>query len=268
MKVKLLGFMTLCMAFVMQVSLAQEKTISGMVTSVSDGLPIPGVNVIVKGTTRGVQTDFDGNYTIKASVGETLAFSYVGLKSAEASVGSSNTINMTLNLDNSLDEVVVIAFGTTTKEAFTGSASVINSEELELRSLTNPIAAIEGNSTGVQFLSGSGQPGSSPSIVIRGVGTLNGETDPLYIVDGISYQGGLNTINQNDIESITVLKDAASTALYGSRAANGVVIITTKKGRKGTGVTVDFTSQVGVITKAIDEYDQVSPVEYYESIAS
>ena len=264
MKVKLLGFMTLCMAFVMQVSLAQEKTISGTVTSVSDGLPIPGVNVIVKGTTRGVQTDFDGNYTIKASVGEILAFSYVGLKTAEASVGSSNTINMTLNLDNSLDEVVVVAFGTTTKEAFTGSASVINAKELELRSLTNPISAIEGSTTGVQFLSASGQPGSSPNIVIRGVGTLNGSTDPLYIVDGISYQGGLNTINQNDIESITVLKDAASTALYGSRAGNGVVIITTKKGKKGTGVTVDYTTQFGVIDKAIDEYDQATPGEYYE----
>lgn len=137
------------MALVMQVSLAQEKTISGTVSSASDGLPIPGVNVIIKGTTRGVQTDFDGNYTIKASVGETLAFSYVGMKSVEAVVGSSNTINMSLNMDNTLDEVVVVAFGTTTKEAFTGSASVIDAEELELRSLTSPIAAIEGNTTGV-----------------------------------------------------------------------------------------------------------------------
>ncbi|MCK0115189.1 SusC/RagA family TonB-linked outer membrane protein [Gelidibacter sp. F63206] len=264
MKVKLLGLMTLCMTLVMQVSLAQEKTVSGTVTSVSDGLPIPGVNVIVKGTTRGVQTDFDGNYSIRASVGEVLAFSYVGMQTAEAVVGASNTINMGLSIDGALDEVVVVAFGTTTKEAFTGSASVIKAEELELRSLTSPISAIEGNTTGVQFLSASGQPGSSPSIVIRGVGTLNGTTDPLYIVDGISYQGGLNTINQNDIETITVLKDAASTALYGSRAANGVVIITTKKGKKGSAVKVDFTTQFGVITKAIDDYDQVTPGEYYE----
>ncbi|WP_317172464.1 carboxypeptidase-like regulatory domain-containing protein [Gelidibacter maritimus] len=187
MKVKLLGLMTLCMALVIQVSHAQEKTVSGTVTSVSDGLPIPGVNVIVKGTTRGVQTDFDGNYSIRASVGEVLAFSYVGMQTAEAVVGASNTINMGLSIDGALDEVVVVAFGTTTKEAFTGSASVIKAEELELRSLTSPISAIEGNTTGVQFLSASGQPGSSPSIVIRGVGTLNGTTDPLYIVDGISY---------------------------------------------------------------------------------
>ncbi|OBX26219.1 TonB-linked SusC/RagA family outer membrane protein [Gelidibacter algens] len=265
MKVKLLGFMTLCMAFVMQVSLAQEKTISGMVTSVSDGLPIPGVNVIVKGTTRGVQTDFDGNYTIKASVGETLAFSYVGLKTTEAVVGSSNTINMTLNLDNALDEVVVVAFGTTTKEAFTGSASVIGEKDLALRTVTSPIAAIEGRATGVQFTSPSGQPGSSPNIVIRGVGTLNGSTDPLFIVDGVQYEGALSTINQEDIQSFTILKDAASTSLYGSRAANGVVLITTKSGTKG-GIKTNLSVQTGFASRAIPEYDYLTPGQYYESM--
>lgn len=264
MKVKNYCFLLVLLVFSTTYALAQEKTVSGTVSDES-GMPLPGVNVIVQGTTRGAQTDFDGNYTIKAATGEILVFSFVGMKAAQATVGSSNIINMSLQEDiAALDEVVVVAFGTTTKEAFTGSAEVVNSEKLELRSLTSPIAALEGNVTGVQFLSASGQPGSSPGLVIRGVGTLNGSSDPLIIVDGIDFQGGLNTINQDDIESLTVLKDAASTSLYGSRAANGVIIITTKKGKKGSGITVNATSQFGVITKGISEYDAASPSEYYE----
>lgn len=263
MKTKFSGMLTLLLAFVVQLTFAQEKTISGTVSDDS-GLPLPGATVLVKGTSTGTSTDFDGKYSIKATTGATLVFSFVGYKSSEIKVTSSS-LNVTLSEDASaLEEVVVVAFGTTTKEAFTGSASVIKSEALETRPLTSPIAAIEGNSPGVQFISASGQPGSSPSLVIRGVGTLNGDTDPLYIVDGVSFQGGLNTFNQDDIESITVLKDAASTSLYGSRAANGVVIITTKNGSKSSGVKVSASSQFGTITKAIQEYDAVSPGEYYE----
>ncbi|WMI66091.1 TonB-dependent receptor [Aestuariibaculum sp. YM273] len=264
MKTKFSGILTLLLAFVVHLSYAQEKTISGTVID-SYGLPLPGATIIVKGTSSGTSSDFDGKYVIQANQGATLVFSFVGYTSEEVTVGSSNTINVTMTEDAAaLEEVVVVAFGTTTKEAFTGSASVVEAESLELRPLTSPVAAIEGNATGVQFLSASGSPGSSPSIVIRGVGTLNGDTDPLYIVDGVSFQGGLSTLNQDDIESITVLKDAASTSLYGSRAANGVVIITTKKGKKASGITVNATSQFGVITKGIDEYDAVNPGEYYE----
>ncbi|MFV0541002.1 MAG: carboxypeptidase-like regulatory domain-containing protein [Aestuariibaculum sp.] len=229
MKTKFSGILTLLLALVAQLTFAQGKTISGTVSDDS-GLPLPGATVLVKGTTSGTSTDFDGKYSIKANQGATLVFSFVGYATKEITVGASNSVNVTLAEDAAaLDEVMVIAYGSTTKEAFTGSASVVKAESLELRPLTSPIAAIEGNTAGVQFLSGSGSPGSSPSIIIRGVGTLNGSTDPLYIVDGVSFQGGLSTLNQDDIESITVLKDAASTSLYGSRAANGVVIITTKK---------------------------------------
>ena len=156
------------------------------------------------------------------------------------------------------------AYGTSTKEAFTGSANVVGQAELQQRNVTSPIAAIEGNATGVQFTSAAG-PGASPNIVIRGVGTLNGDTDPLYIVDGIQYEGALNTINQEDIESLTILKDAASTSLYGSRAANGVVIITTKRGKKG-GLRVSASAQSGFVTNSIGQYDQISPGQYYESM--
>lgn len=264
MKKKLNQILTLLLVLVVQITFAQERTISGQVVD-EQGFPLVGVNVIEKGTTNGAQTDIDGNYTIRADRGDILVFSYVGFLTKEVPVGANDVINVELAVDTgNLDEVVVVAYGTTTKEAFTGSADVVTSEDLEMRSLTSPISAIEGNTTGVQFLSASGQPGSSPSIVIRGVGTLNGDTDPLYIVDGIQYEGGLNSLNQNDIESITVLKDAASTSLYGSRAANGVVMITTKNGRRNAGLNVTVNSQYGVISKAIDEYDAVTPGQYYE----
>ncbi len=243
--------------------LAQEKTVTGTVTDQTGGLP--GVSVIIKGTNKGVETDFDGKYVIKVNQGSVLVFSFVGQKTVEKTVGTSSTINVKMEEDtNLLEEVVVVAYGTTTKEAFTGSASVLDSKDLALRTTTSPIAAIEGSATGVQITSASGQPGSSPGIVIRGVGTLNGSTDPLYIIDGIQFEGGLSSLNQDDIESMTILKDASSTALYGSRAANGVVIITTKSGKKETPAQINITSQVGVITRAIKEYEAVGPKQYYE----
>ncbi|MFT4832233.1 MAG: TonB-dependent SusC/RagA subfamily outer membrane receptor, partial [Psychroserpens sp.] len=225
MKFKDAWLLTLFLVFVTQIGFSQEKTITGTVTSAVDGLPLPGVSVVIVGTTRGAQTDFDGNYSINANVGQKLKFTYLGQKTAERTIGSSNTINLQMEEDaEALDEVIVTAYGTSTKEAFTGSASVIGAKDLEIRSVTSPIAAIEGRATGVQFTSASGQPGSSPGIVIRGVGTLNGNSDPLFVVDGVQYEGALNTINQEDIASFTILKDAASTSLYGSRAANGVVL--------------------------------------------
>ncbi|MFB0907615.1 MAG: TonB-dependent receptor plug domain-containing protein, partial [Spirosomataceae bacterium] len=154
--------------------------------------------------------------------------------------------------------------GKTTRDAFSGSANVIGAEELAIRNVTSPISAIEGKATGVQFTSPSGQPGSSPGIVIRGVGTLNGSTAPLIIVDGIQFDGALATLSQDDIESMTVLKDASSTSLYGSRAANGVILITTKSGNRGGGIRVSTNARYGFVTPAIPFYPEVAPGEYYE----
>ncbi|MFD1615437.1 SusC/RagA family TonB-linked outer membrane protein [Gelatiniphilus marinus] len=265
MKTKFSGILTLLLAFMVQLTFAQEKTITGEVFD-SSGLPLPGATILIKGSTTGTSTDFDGKYSIKANQGSTLVFSFIGYVKREVLVGTSNTINVTMQEDSAtLDEVIVVAYGTSTKEAFTGSASVINSEQLLTRNVTSPIAAIEGRSTGVQFTSTNGQPGSSPNIVIRGVGTLNGDTDPLFIVDGIQYEGALNTINQEDIESFTILKDAASTSLYGSRAANGVVIITTKTGTKGA-IKVNASTQSGFVYRGIPNYDMLSPGQYYETM--
>ena len=263
MKTKFNGILTLLLAFVVQISFAQEKTISGTVTDGSG--PLPGVTVLIKNTKTGTQTNFDGVYQIVANTGDVLTFSYVGMKTIDLTVGTSSTLNAVMQEDaNVLDEVVVIAYGTTTKEAFTGSAAVISTEDLALRTVTSPIAALEGKATGIQITSANGQPGSSPGIVIRGVGTLNGSTDPLYIVDGIQFEGALNTISQEDIASMTVLKDASSTALYGSRGANGVVLITTKKGNKNGKLVVNASTQYSFVSRGIDPYEAVNPGDYYE----
>ena len=263
MKHKLHLLITLLLAFVVQFSFGQTRNITGKVTD--DTGPLPGVSIIIKGTTTGTETDFDGNYAINANNGDVLVFSFVGMKNVERRVGTANVMNVKLIADNILEEVIVTAYGTSTKEAFTGSADVIGAKDLALRNVTSPIAAIEGKATGVQFTSASGQPGSSPGIVIRGVGTLNGSADPLYIVDGMQYEGSLNTINQDDIESFTILKDAASTSLYGSRAANGVVLITTKSGSKGD-IKVSASSQYGLVSRGIPAYDEVTPGQYYETM--
>lgn len=265
MKHFLLSFMALVL--VISQASAQQRTVTGKVTTAEDGLAFPGVSVFVKGTTVGVITDSNGNYSLSIpSEAETLVFSFIGYTAQEKEIGNNSVINVAMTPDvTELGEVVVTAFGTTTKRDFTGSASSIASEDLKLRPVTNPIAAIEGNATGVQFINSSGAPGSSPNLVIRGVGTLNGgSTSPLFIVDGVQFEGTLSLINQEDIESFTILKDAASTSLYGSRAANGVVIITTKSGRKGEAMQVNFSTQTGWMSPAIEQYEATNPKQYYE----
>ncbi|MDW3192419.1 MAG: SusC/RagA family TonB-linked outer membrane protein [Cytophagales bacterium] len=242
--------------------MAQERTVSGTVTG-EDGDGLPGANVLVKGTTTGTQTDLDGNYRLTVDAGATLVFSYVGFETQEVVVGARTVIDVSLGGVTELQEVIVVAYGESTKESFTGSAALIGARELRNRAVTSPLAAIEGKTTGVQFTSPAG-PGASPGIVIRGVGTLQGQTAPLIIVDGIQFNAPLNTISQDDIESFTVLKDAASTSLYGSRAANGVIIITTKKGKRG-GISVNASMSQGLVSRSVPFYDQVTPGQYYET---
>jgi len=264
MKLNFTFLTTLFFVFSVQFSFSQEKIISGMVTSSHDGLPLPGVNVIIEGTTKGVQTDFDGKYSIKASVGETLVFSYLGMNTVKAVVTNSSTLDVSMEENvSSLNEVIVVAYGTATKGAYTGSATQINSEKIGNRAISNISSAIEGASAGVNVTAASGQPGSGQSIQIRGIGSYTASSSPLYVVDGIVFNGFLNSINPNDIESITILKDASSTALYGNKAANGVVLVTTKKGKNQKG---QFSLSVSnsVVDRSIPEYDRLNPKQYYE----
>lgn len=249
----------------MGITMAQN-TVTGKVVD-DEGESLIGVSILVKGTTTGTVSDIDGSYNVTVPEGSNiLIFSYTGFSNKSVEINNRSTVDVTMNASAELlGEVIVTAFGTTTKEVFSGSADVIGAEDLAVRNVTSAIAAIEGKATGVQFTAANGGPGSSPGIVIRGVGTLNGSTDPLYIVDGIQFEGDLSTINQEDIESLTVLKDASSTSLYGSRAANGVILITTKKGSK-KGTRVSASVQHGVVSRAIDLYDEVTPGQYYESM--
>ncbi|MBD2704556.1 TonB-dependent receptor [Spirosoma sp. BT702] len=243
--------------------LAQDVAISGRVTSTEDGTPLPGVSVQLKGTTRGTTTDSEGNYRINAPVNGRLVFSYIGFALLESAIGNQSTINVTLAPDAAnLDEVIVTTFGTAKRASFTGSAGTINTNQLQNRVTTNIAQALSGAIAGVQTTAGSGQPGTAPDIRIRGFGSISSGNDPLYVVDGIPYSGSIANLSPNDIESISVLKDAASTALYGARAANGVVVVTTKKGQKDRNlINVRYTK--GFSTRGLAEYDRVGVSEYY-----
>lgn len=262
MRKRLQIFLLLCWGMASLSVQAQDKSISGKVTA-DDGTALPGVNVIIKGTTRGTNTDSEGNYRINVPANARLLFSYVGFVSQEFAIGNQSTLNIRLVADAAnLEEVVITTFGTAKKSSFTGSAAKIDAGKIGPRPITNLGQALAGSSAGVQATAGNGQPGSAPDIRIRGFGSISSSNDPLYVVDGIPYSASIANISTDDIETITVLKDAASTALYGARAANGVVMVTTKKGVKGkSNINVKYTK--GLNTRALPEYDRVGPADYY-----
>ncbi|GAB3199120.1 TonB-dependent receptor [Pontibacter aydingkolensis] len=249
---------------VLQHAVAQSKTITGKVTDQASGVGLPGVSVIVKGTTVGTATSADGTYNINVPANSnTLVFRFIGYVAVERQIGNAGTINVALETDNKqLEEVVVVAYGTADKGSFTGSASQIKAEKLEQRPVTNVTNAVEGQAAGVQTTASSGQPGSGTAIRIRGIGSYSSSNDPLYVVDGVPYSGSIANLNVDDIANISILKDAASTALYGARAANGVVMVTTKKGRKDRN-QINVKISQGVSSRAIPEYDRVNAQEYY-----
>jgi len=251
-----------------------QKTITGIVSDETS--PLPGVSVLIKGTNSGTETDFDGNYSIKAKKGQILEYSFIGMATVVKTVGDSNIINVTLSqsTDNILEEVVVTAYGARkAKRAVTGSVQEIKSSEIKDVPVTSFIESVKGRFTGLQSINSSGQPGSSNTVIIRGIGSFQGETQPLYVIDGIpmnttaSYAGpngdnksSLAQLNQADIESITVLKDASSTSIYGARGANGVILITTKQGKSGE-TKFSFDSSIGYSSRAT-KIDVLSSDDY------
>ncbi len=238
-------------------SYAQNIQVTGTVTDASTGEPIAYASVQLKGTVTGTATDLAGRYTISAPANGVLIFSFIGYTTLEVPVNQRAVVNVALNLDAvHLEDVLVVAYGTTSKASFTGSAEVLRSEKIEKRTVSNVTKAIEGLATGVMVTSGTGQPGEGSNIIIRGYGSINASNAPLYVVDGIPYNGNISAINPSDIESMTILKDASAGALYGARGANGVIMITTKKGaRDGERIKVNFKSVVGVSSRAIPAYD-------------
>ena len=265
MKRKLMLLMT-CLFIGIGLVNAQISKVTGTVISEEDGLPVVGASVLVKGTTVGTVTDMDGKFTLTnvPSSAKTLMISFIGMKTVE--VGIERNMNILLKPDTEvLDEVMVVAFGTAKKSAFTGSAKVVDAEKLSQSQVTSVTNALAGQVAGVQLTSSSGAPGSQSSIKIRGFSSLTAGTDPLVIVDGAPYSGDLNNLNPNDVESMTVLKDAASNALYGARGANGVIVITTKKASKGRDAIVTFDAKYGFNERALQQYDIITdPGQYYE----
>lgn len=257
-------FLLLLMVATMSVAVAQTRTVSGVVTYEGDGEPLAGVTIMPIGGGHGTSTDIDGKFTLSvpASV-KKIRVTYVGMVAQEVAPAQNMKIVMQ-TADKKLDDVIVVAYGTAKKSAYTGSASVVNAEQIGDAMVTDAVNALKGTVPGVQITSANGQPGSSPSVRIRGIGSISASTSPLYVLDGMPFDGDIASINTMDIESMTVLKDAAAAALYGARGANGVILLTTKKGKDGSArVTLD--ARWGGNTRAVKNYNTVtSPAQYYE----
>lgn len=248
-------------------SLAQNRQISGVVTD-NDGQPISGATVLIEGTSVGTTTNINGEFSLSAPADGTLSVSFIGYETMQEAIAGKTWISFSLKEDtHAIDDVIVVAYGTAKKESFTGSVAVVKSEELEHRKVANVTKAIDGLAPGVQATSGSGQPGSSSTIVIRGFGSINASSTPLYVVDGIPYDGAISAINPDDIASISILKDASASVLYGARGANGVVLINTKKGNSDETV-VDLKINVGVSSRAIPRYETVGAKDFMEMMYS
>ncbi|WP_350290707.1 TonB-dependent receptor [uncultured Croceitalea sp.] len=261
----------LCMLFLMGIFsvFAQQKNVTGLVTDF-EGLPLPGVNILVKGTITGTQSDFDGNYAIEASSGDVLVFSYLGQKTVEITVGASDTINVQMEQDTqALEEVVVVGYGNQEERKIIQNVGIVKEEAIENLQVVSADQLLQGQSAGTQIVNASGVLGSAAVIRVRGVNSINSGSQPLIVIDGVPItdtagntlnRGGntginpLSYVNPNDIASLTVLKDAGATSIYGSRGANGVILITTKKGRKNskTTVSLDVSTQYSQSTDVPD----------------
>ena len=227
---------------------AQGLQVKGVVTSAEDGQPIAGVSISVKGTTTGFLTDVNGAFAINVSANSTLVFSFVGMKAQEILITASTTLKVVLESDIAqIDEVIVVGYGVQKKSLVTGAISSIKAADIVNLSITRPEQALQGKTAGVQVISNGGSPGTDIKVRIRGVST-NGNSNPLYIVDGVKT-GDINFLDHNDIKSMEVLKDAASSAIYGAEGANGVVMITTKTGTKGLNV-LNYEFQTGWLSVA------------------
>jgi TonB-linked SusC/RagA family outer membrane protein len=260
---KVLSALILALFFFASQGISQDRRITGKVLD-ETGKPLSNVSVIIKNGTQGSSTNENGDFSINVPAGaKTLVFTAVDFGSKEVALGSQNNLNVVLvNEAKSLESVVVVAYGTAKRETFTGSAAKISAKDIQNRPLTNVATALIGSAPGVAAVTANGQPGSTPAVRIRGFGSISASNDPLYVVDGVPYTANLANINMDDVESISILKDAATTSLYGSRAANGVVMITTKRGRKGRS-SVNVKVNTSFTSRAIPDYDRVNGDQYY-----
>ncbi|MBR1706660.1 MAG: SusC/RagA family TonB-linked outer membrane protein [Bacteroidales bacterium] len=264
MLMKKVRLIMVCILTVLSTALYAQNRVSGTVTAADDGQPVAGASVIATGTTVGAITGFDGSFslTVPASA-STLTVSCIGMRTVVVPVASK--VNVVLEADTEfLDDVIVVAYGTASRASLTGSVAAVDNKTIEKTISNSVTAALEGAAPGVQVNNTYGEPGSDPSIRIRGFGSVNGSNSPLYVVDGFIFQGNISDLNSNDIESMTVLKDATSAALYGNKASNGVIIITTKNAKNEGKPTVTFTTNHGLYTRGIAEYERLEPDQWME----
>lgn len=260
MKSKFTWIFTLLLAFFIQSSFAQEKTITGVVSD-NNGLPLPGVSVTVFGTGKGTQTDLDGKYSVSASAGQKLVFEFVGLKTQTLTVtASTSVLSVTLEDDVAvLEGVVVEGYRTTTRKLSNVAVTTVTSKTIEGRPNASFMQTLQAQIPGLNITTGSGQPGSNSTVILRGYGSINGNVEPLYVIDGVPLNSdNFRSINPNDIESVSVLKDAGATSIYGNRGANGVIIVKTKKGSFESPLTVKYTSVSGFSTLQDNDYRKMS----------
>ena len=262
MKTKFNGILTLFLALVVQISFAQQKTVSGTVSDESGALP--GVSILIKGTTTGTETDFDGKYSISTKRGDVLVFRYLGYKAVNKTVGNSNNINVKLVEDsNVLEEIVITGYTTTSKAKASTASTQLNAETIENRPNGSLVQTLAGQVPGLDIATNTGQPGANSLVQLRGVNSINGNTEPLFIMDGIPInEDNFRSLNQNEIASITVLKDAGATAIYGSRGANGVIIIKTKTGKKNSGLQVKYNSILSFSQIQGNRYNLLNSQDY------
>ena len=275
-------YLTVLLVLISSMAWAQSRTVTGKVTSSDDGTGLPGVNVVEKGTSNGATTDADGSFSINVSNNSTLVFTFVGFQSQEIAVGNQTFVTVSLNPDvTQLSEIVVIGYGETTVRDATGAVASVRAENFNQGLIASPEQLIQGKTAGVQITNNSGNPGDGVQLRIRGTTSIRSNNNPLFVVDGVPLSGGtqpasadlgfgtsgdsnpLNFLNPSDIESISVLKDASATAIYGSRGANGVVIITTKKG-KGAGL-IEFGSSVSIASPA-NKYELLNREEFLDAV--
>ncbi|MGL4851367.1 MAG: SusC/RagA family TonB-linked outer membrane protein [Phocaeicola sp.] len=257
-------FVYLMLLLIPTVVVAQSETkiVTGKVIE-TNGDPVIGATVVIKGTTVGTVTDIDGNYRLEAPADARLVFSYIGLESKELTATQASVVKLA-NDNQQLEEVVVVAYGTAKKNTFTGALAVVDNNRLNTAQVTNVSNALQGAAAGVQVTSSSGQPGEAASIRVRGVGSINASSSPLYVIDGVPFDGDLASVNPADIESLVVLKDAASAALYGSRAGNGVVMITTKNGAKERAPQVNIRATAGWSKRAVKPLELMGTNDWME----
>ena len=256
---RLLFFIAICM---LSLGLyAQNLSISGVVTQAEDNTPLPGVSIVAVGTTIGAITDFEGSYsiTVPESV-STLRFTFVGMQTEEIAIGSQTSIDLAMVASTeALDEVIVVGYGTKRRGAITGSIGTVKAEKIEQIPVGSFDAMLQGQVAGMQVITNSGAPGANSTVRIRGVSSLNAGTQPLYIMDGVQITSGdFSALNPNDIENISVLKDASATSIYGSKGANGVIIITTKRGRNNQQTEIMFRTQFGQSVLSTDQFEMMN----------